>query len=246
MKSHSPHLLGLCTSLIACHGFTSIRIPTIATKGQNQLFFSTKEQLYLQRPLSQTFLTAKNDDAVQELSGGLASMLLPMSSFIDTMTGGWGMTYADLTPETHETTTGVVFLATNLAYSLVGALLALHGDSLLGLLTECASVASFGYHFTQLKLGPDQAAVRLALLVDYIFAAAALLTGGLYVFAMSPLDIPMEGLLACALAVACLGASWIWERGMTYIIYHGLWHLLGAYGGYIIGEAHIAGAGTMA
>ena len=245
MRSLSPHLFVLFTSLIACCGFTPIRFPPIVEVGLKQPFFSSKEQLYLQQPLSRTLLaTSKNEDVVQDLSGGLASMLLPMSSLIDSMTGGWGMTYADLTPETHETPTGIVFLTTNLAYSVVGALLALHGDSLLGLLTECASVASFGYHFTQLKLGPDQAAVRLALLVDYIFAAAALSTGLFYV-AMSPLDIPMEGLLACALAVACLGASWIWERGMPYITFHGMWHLLGAYGGYMIGQAHIAGAGTM-
>ena len=68
---------------------------------------------------------------------------------------------------------------------------------------------------------------------------------GLYVV-MLPLDIPLEGLVAFALAVACLGASWIWEQGMPYIVYHGLWHLLGASGGYMIGLAHIPGAGTNA
>jgi len=241
MRSLSLHFLALLVSLKTSHGFASCRVAPRLSLGPKRPFRSNKEQF---QRLSLTHLEAERDDSLQELSGSLASMLLPVSSLIDNVTDGWGMTYADLTPETHETPSGIVFLATNLAYSLVGVLLSLHGESLLGFLTECASVASFVYHFTQLKLGPDQPAVRLALLVDYIIAGAALLTGAIYV-AFSPYDIPMEGLVVCALGVAFLGASWVWEEGMPYIIFHGMWHLFSAYGGYMIGLAHMA-TSTMA
>lgn len=228
----------LIAYLATCRGFA----PSCTKRVAPRVSLGIKRQCSHQnnQAIRVTRLLAFKNESV-DFSERLERILLPMSSLIDETTGGWGLSYADLSPETHETPTGVMFLATNLAYSVVGVVLGLHGDLLLGLLTECASVASFGYHFTQLQLGPDQPTVRLALLIDYIFAAAALMTGGIYV-ALAPLDVPLEGYEACAVGIACLGASWIWERGMPYVVFHGLWHLFGAYGGYLIGQAHLAGS----
>jgi hypothetical protein len=237
LKSLSLSSFLLLAYVATCHGFA----PTCTKRVAPRVSLGLKRQFSQNEQADRVRHLSALENESLDLSGRLECLLLPMSSLIDETTGGWGLSYADLSPENHETPTGVIFLATNLAYSVVGVLLGLHGDPLLGLLTECASVASFGYHFTQLQLGPDKPTVRLALLIDYIFAGAALMTGGIYV-ALAPLDVPLEGFGACALGVACLGASWKWERGMPYIVFHGLWHLFGAYGGYLIGQAHLAGS----
>ena len=55
------------------------------------------------------------------------------------------MSYADLTPNSERTIPGQVFLATNIAYTIVGIILALPGEVLLGFLTDVCSFASFTY-----------------------------------------------------------------------------------------------------
>jgi hypothetical protein len=164
-------------------------------------------------------------------------LLLPLARALEESTDGWALEYADLSPDTPTTPAGFGFLATNLAYTICGLLLVWKGNVLLGILTELASVASFAYHFCQLKLGKNQPLVRVALLVDYVVAAATLLAALVYIIQVGIQNVPFEGIIASILAVVFLFLSWVWEEGIPYVINHGLWHLLGAYGGFIIGQA---------
>eukprot|EP00543_Licmophora_paradoxa_P011585 CAMPEP_0202470676 /NCGR_PEP_ID=MMETSP1360-20130828/82305_1 /ASSEMBLY_ACC=CAM_ASM_000848 /TAXON_ID=515479 /ORGANISM="Licmophora paradoxa, Strain CCMP2313" /LENGTH=185 /DNA_ID=CAMNT_0049096453 /DNA_START=458 /DNA_END=1015 /DNA_ORIENTATION=+ len=165
------------------------------------------------------------------------------------------MSYADLAPESESTLPGQLFLATNIAYTAGGFLLQQHGELLLGGLTEIASVASFGYHYGQLATSRvNKETVQLYLLVDYAVAFVTLGTAFVYLVqaakagepdtltaAVASISsyIPIDGLVASFLAVVFLLLSWVWEKGIPYMINHGLWHLLGAYGGYTIGQAHL-------
>jgi hypothetical protein len=172
-----------------------------------------------------------------QLEESPAKILLPLARALDESTDGWALEYADLSPDTPTTPAGIGFLATNLAYTTCGLLLVLKGNVLLGILTELASVASFAYHFCQLKLGKNQPLVRVALLVDYVVAAATLLAALVYIIQVGIQNVPLEGIIASILAVVFLFLSWVWEEGIPYVINHGLWHLFGAYGGFIIGQS---------
>lgn len=180
-----------------------------------------------------------NDDSSQPLSAGmLSSVLMPAAIALEDATGGWALEYADLAPETEQTLTGQVFLATNLAYTIMGLCLQVYAkDAWLGTITELASAASFVYHYNQLARPKEVKLVRLTLMVDYVVAAACLGTSSFYLLS-DPTAVPIAGYIACALAVLFLGFSWIWEEGLLYCFNHGLWHLFGAYGGYIIGQVH--------
>lgn len=179
----------------------------------------------------------KSDDLSAETFGPL----LPLAERVDEWTGGWGLFYADLSPETTTTPLGVTFLLTNLAYALAGFLLTIKGEIVLGTMTECAGAVSFWYHYSQLKYSGQEknVQVRLALLTDYIFAGSALITGGLYALMLGPFSLPLNGLLSAIAAVLCLALSWKWEFGLPYIVWHSLWHILSALTGYLIGQAYI-------
>lgn len=160
----------------------------------------------------------------------------PVTNALDNTTGGWALSYANLDPEDETTPIGMSFLATNLAYGIAGSLLVTQGNAVLGVLTEIACLASFLYHFSQLKLGQSGfRIVRLALLVDYFFAVSAIIVGSIQLFFSH--QIPTEVLFGGSLAVASLGACWLWEEGLTYIVFHSLWHLFSAYTGYVIGSS---------
>jgi hypothetical protein len=167
--------------------------------------------------------------------------LTPAIEFLDEVSGGWALGYADLSPESEETPVGQAFLATNLAYAAVGVLLGVQGDPFLGLLTEICSVCSFIYHFTQLQAGDnsEDKAVRLALLVDYFCACSTILVAIIYIISDQQLP-PMEGIVSGGMAVACLLACWVWEKGLPYIVLHSFWHLFSAYAGYAVGTSHLA------
>jgi len=177
-----------------------------------------------------------------DLSNDNLGPLLPVAEKIDELTGGWGLTYADLKPETPTTPTGIAFLATNLGYALAGGLLTLHGDIVFGTLTELAGAVSLWYHYSQLQFGQDRSEVRLALLTDYIFASAALITGGAYLVSMGVQSVPVSCILLGGSSVVALTLSWVWEFGLPYIFWHSTWHILSALTGYFIGQAHIANA----
>lgn len=149
--------------------------------------------------------------------------------------GEWAFSYADLTPENETTPIGISFLATNVAYGIAGSYLLSQGNAVLGTLTEIACLASFCYHYAQLKYGQEgSSVVRLTLLVDYFFAISSIMVGSIQL-AMSH-QLPEDALVGGSLALASLAACWVWEEGMTYIFFHSLWHLFSAYTGFVIGS----------
>ena len=165
----------------------------------------------------------------------LEELAAPVSGVLDDVTDGWALSYANLEPESETTPIGISFLATNLAYGIAGTLLVTQGNTFLGLLTEIACLASFGYHFSQLRFGQGGSRiVRLALLVDYFFALSAIIVGSVQLVYSH--QIPTEVLFGGSLAVVSLGACWVWEEGLVYILFHSLWHLFSAYTGYMIGS----------
>lgn len=195
--------------------------------------------------MSQRIVTKKTAAPIESsplsLYNSFPTALVPIAETLDSLTGGWALSYANLHPDTPTTPTGISFLATNAGYALVGILLATRGDLTLGILTELAGICSFWYHFSQLNYGEGdmQNEVKLALFCDYIFATAALGTGTLYLISMGFDGIPFEVFIAGGSSIVCLLLSWVWEFGKPYIFWHSLWHILSAYTGYIVGQAHL-------
>ncbi len=169
--------------------------------------------------------------------------LLPIAEAVDEVTGGWALSYADLHPATPRTTIGQAFLATNIFYAAGGLALGVQGDWFYGGLTELAGIVSFVYHYSQLEFGKNRSEVRLALLVDYFTAGAALICGGIYMVQLGIDSIPLDALLAAVGASVCLALCWVWEFGYPYIFWHSLWHILSALTGYLIGQDHLLSAG---
>lgn len=144
-------------------------------------------------------------------------------------------------PFSERTITGQVFLATNVAYTVVGLFLSLHGEVILGFCAELCSIASFCYHYTQLQqpYGRSQdSTVRLALMVDYILAISSIFIGLGYLVLDQTLP-PIEGIASAIFGIICLLSCWMWEQGLPYIILHGLWHLFSATSAYYVGMTHI-------
>ena len=175
----------------------------------------------------------------RDLSGDYFGPLLPIAERIDSATGGWGLSYADLHPETPQTPLGVAFLATNACYAFGGLVLGVQGEWTLGLLTEVAGIVSFWYHYSQLNFGQDRKEVRLALLIDYFTAGTALLCGAVYMAQMGIDSVPLESLLWGGASVVCLTLCWVKEVGYWYLFWHSLWHIGSAYTGYLVGQNHI-------
>lgn len=168
------------------------------------------------------------------------TVLAPAAEFLDDISGGWALSYADLAPNSEKTPVGQIFLATNAAYAIVGLFLSLQGELLLGVLTDICSIASFAYHYTQLQQPHGrslESTVKLALLVDYFFAVTAILVGLIYLAIDQTLP-PVEGIVTSILGIACLLSCWVYEYGTPYIILHGMWHLFSAATGYYIGISH--------
>lgn len=180
-----------------------------------------------------------NVDTKRDLSGDYFGPLLPIAEQIDSATGGWGLSYADLHPETPQTPLGVAFLATNACYAFGGLVLGVQGEWTLGLLTEVAGIVSFWYHYSQLNFGQDRKEVRLALLIDYFTAGTALLCGAVYMAQMGIDSVPFESLVWGGASVVCLTLCWVKEVGYWYLFWHSLWHIGSAYTGYLVGQNHI-------
>ena len=200
------------------------------------------KQLFFDNDNSNKDVQLLSNDSPQLLaSSGLFSafsnVLTPAAVAIDDATNGFALAYADLSPETESTSIGQLFLATNVAYTIMGLFCLSYGNVWFGAITEAASVASFAYHYNQLANPKDSAAVRLVLMIDYVFAFSCLGTASWYLITDFA-AVPIEALIASGLAIFFLGLSWIWEAGVPYCINHGLWHLFGAYGGYLIAQAH--------
>ena len=180
-----------------------------------------------------------NVDTKRDLSGDYFGPLLPIAERIDSATGGWGLSYADLHPETPQTPLGIAFLATNACYAFGGLVLGVQGEWTLGLLTEVAGIVSFWYHYSQLNFGQDRKEVRLALLMDYFTAGTALLCGAVYMAQMGIDSVPFESLVWGGASVVCLTLCWVKEVGYWYLFWHSLWHIGSAYTGYLVGQNHI-------
>jgi hypothetical protein len=80
--------------------------------------------------------------------------------------------------------------------------------------------------------------VRMALLLDYLFASISILTALVYLLTTSTL--PLTALAVAVASVVFLSLSWVWEYGKPYMIFHSLWHLCSAYAGYLIGTQHFS------
>ena len=134
---------------------------------------------------------------------------------------------------------GACFLATNVGFAIAGAaLFTTGGDPLLGALTECAGAASVGYHYAQLKLGgePQRPLVQLAMLVDYAFAVPTLVGGLAYAVSLGN-ALPASALVCSAIAFAGLVAGWFFESPRSYMLLHGVWHVMGAAAGIELSKA---------
>ncbi len=185
--------------------------------------------------------------AVDNQSGGRLSAVLmqagevirPAADALDSATGGWALSYADLAPETQQTPVGQAFLASNLAYALAGLVLSVTGDVFLGSLTEFCSIASFIYHYTQLDMESKNDVVRFSLFIDYVMAFSAIFVGLGYML-MDGQVPPMEGLISAAVAIGffLLGLT-VCAEGMAYVVVHSLWHVFSAYCAYLVGSTHL-------
>ena len=167
-------------------------------------------------------------------------IIQPAADALDDATDGWALTYADLSPETQNTPVGQAFLASNLAYAGAGLALSIQGDLFLGLLVECASVASFVYHYSQLDEASKNDTVRFALFVDYVMAFASIFAGLGYILMDGQIP-PIEGLISAAVAISFfLLGNTVCSEGMAYVVVHSLWHVFSAYCGYSVGQFHMA------
>ena len=151
------------------------------------------------------------DIANRNISSEFNGYVLPIAQAIDSVTGGWALSYADLSPENENTIGGQLFLATNIVFAVVGIILSLQGDWLFGGLTEIAGIVSYWYHYSQLKFGQNKSEVRLALFTDYITAGAALITCSVYTFQLGlENSIPMDVFIIAISSIICLLLGWIW------------------------------------
>ena len=166
-------------------------------------------------------------------------MLMPIAEKLDAATGDWALSYADLSPATPKTPAGISFLLTNVCYAIAGIVLITQGDFFYGGLVELAGAVSFWYHYSQLEFGKNRAEVRLALLTDYFTAGSALITGGFYMVEMGITSVPIDALVVGGSSIVALSLCWVWEFGYPYLILHSIWHILSAYTGYLIGQAHM-------
>ena len=117
-----------------------------------------------------------------------------------------------------------------------------------GLIIEVEVVANFCYHYLQLVKGPgndDEA--RLALLVDYVFALLAvgytavvslgLIAGGEMWGSAEAVLALQQGVFFGLLGIATLYMGWVYEYGIPYVAWHGLWHIFSALSAYEVGQA---------
>lgn len=102
----------------------------------------------MERKRNDAYDVAPTETSLQER---VEVFLAPAAELLEDKSDGWALSYADLTPDSERTLSGQAFLATNLAYTIVGIFLSLQGEVLLGVLTELCSIASFSYHYTQLQ-----------------------------------------------------------------------------------------------
>lgn len=153
----------------------------------------------------------------------LPAVLRPYATTLVEIAGNWALEYADLSPQSPQTLGGILFLLTNLGFTVAGSSLASQGDFFNGAIIELAGIVSIWYHYRQLQHPKSSATVQLALLVDYITALCAMCMGLLYVFDMGISEIPVAVFISGPAAFLFLVLGWFWEFGTPYIINHSLW-----------------------
>ncbi|CAJ1958612.1 unnamed protein product [Cylindrotheca closterium] len=254
---HSIFAATICLSALSSEAFVP---SSFATKKWQQMGLNNYDCSEARTVLSwKPFKLAENDATLEgkvrdrmlempsfenlqsEFALNAQEALTPFAKTIDNLTNGWALSYADLSPESENTPLGQAFLATNIAYAVVGIVLGIHGDVLLGTLTEIASVASFFYHYTQLQASNNRiqdSSVRLALSIDYVCACTAILVGLVYLGLDHQMP-PLEAVVSGSAGILCLSLGWVWEYGWRYLVTHSLWHLFSAYTAFVVGNAHL-------
>ncbi len=228
----APH----CSSLAPNWSYNPLKLSSLSSTRQSSI----------------SLLSIKNSEADYT---NFPEPLQDAAQFLDEATGGWALSYADCSPENESTAIGISFLATNIAYLAVGALLYTNGEQLLGVLAEIAGIVSYIYHYNQLaSRGENSPAVRLSLFIDYFTAGSALLLGVFYLFqdfttlvpsmtggfgALLSLSPKLLAALGCSTAaITSLALCWVWEFGVPYLFWHSLWHLFSAGTAYFVGGLH--------
>ena len=51
--------------------------------------------------------------------------------------------------------------------------------------------------------------------------------------------MPIDALITGAGSIVAISLCWVWEFGYPYLVLHSIWHILSAYTGYLVGQAHI-------
>ena len=69
--------------------------------------------------------------------------------------------------------------------------------------------------------------VQLAILLDYAFAVPSVVGGVCYALSLGG-AVPLSALALAAASLVCLALGWVYAGPRSYVIVHGLWHLLGA------------------
>jgi hypothetical protein len=240
-------------------GTTASSAPSSSVSAANPVETTTTTKLVPPRTTTLTTTSSSSSSFSVWDTVGTWPLIQSIQSNLDTISDGWVLSYANLTPDTPTTAAGRWFLATNLAYGIVGTiLLQNYHDISFGVCCEVITVLSFNYHYQQLR-NVDRNAVRLSLLCDYIGAAISILLG-LYYVIIEPLllflstsssltmeinamlltlqSLQLECVICSIVSVLLLVSCWIYEVGKPYMILHGLWHIASAYAGYLIGTYH--------
>jgi hypothetical protein len=182
----------------------------------------------------------------------MTNVVRTVQKFLDTISDGWVLSYANLYPDTPTTIAGQIFLLTNVFYVMIGYIFVQQFNNLyFGLLCEFVAMLSYNYHYQQLA-NIDRNAVRLSLLCDYIGSFTIILIG-LYYVILEPLllyvlseqstsvdlqILQFECVICSIVSILFLLSSWIYEAGKPYMTLHGMWHISSAYTGYLIGTYH--------
>ena len=139
---------------------------------------------------------------------------------------GWILSYSNTSPYNITEPCGLTFLLTNTAYFATGIYGIFQGYNLQSVLLELAGLLSVNYHYKQLIYGRDDIEVKKALALDYFGAVTALLLIGYDVITQVLLGYPpIVAITYSAVGAICLLFSWVFARGLPYLLWHGLWHI---------------------